>query len=229
MELDDLKALWAQDNRRLERSVRLNTLLLERSNLRRASTAMGRLSRGLTFELVANFAALLLLGSFAAANVSEPRFVVPAVLLGIYSVTLVAGLVRETVAVKGVDYDEPVVAIQRKLLELRVMRLHATLRVLLFAPLMWLPLCIVLLRGLFGIDLYAAGSPWLVANVLFGLAVIPAGIFAAKRYGQDLGTSAPLRGLADAVAGKSLTEALDALEALRRFGEGGSTPEEGLR
>ena len=77
-------------------------------------------------------------------------------------------------------------------------------------------------RWLFGIDIYAAASPaWLAANAILGLAVIPLAIALAKTYGSRLERGTPMRFLADEIAGRSLTAALDDLAAIRRFAEEG--------
>ncbi len=218
MELDEMKALWAQSNRALEASMRLNTLLLQQQNFRAADTSLKRLARGIAFELIVNLTGIVLLGLFAA-HAREPRFLIPAIALGLYAIALVIAGARQLAAIGAIDYDEPVVAIQKRLLDLRLARVRVTISTLLFAPLMWVPLIIVLLRGILGVDVYAAGSVWLVANGLFGLAVIPVAIAIAKRYGPRLARATPVRALADEIAGRSLATALNALDAVRRFEE----------
>lgn len=220
MEIEELKELWARGEGRLEASMRLNTLLLQQTNLQSAAASLRRLSFGALVEPVVNLIAVVLLGSFAADHVREPRFLAPAIALGIYAIALLAAGVRQIVDIRSVDYDEPVVAIQKKLEELRVRRIRTTLWTLLFAPLMWVPLSIVALRGVFGVDLYAvADAGWLAANGLFGVAAIPLAIFAARRYGRRLERFSFIRTLADDIAGRSLVRALDALDAIRRFEE----------
>jgi hypothetical protein len=219
MELEELKELWTQSARRPEVSMRLNTLLLRQANLRKASGLLGRFSRGLVIELLVDFVGVVLLGSFAAHHVHEAPFFIPAVALAIYAIGLLIANIRQIVEINAVDYDEPVVAIQRKLEQLRLSRIRTTLATLLFAPLMWVPLLIVGLRA-FGVDLLAVTSAsWLAANVLFGFAVIPLAVFVARRYGQRLGQSTLMRSLADEVAGRSLIAALNSLDAIRRFEE----------
>jgi hypothetical protein len=217
MEIHELKNLWEQSERRLAASLRLNTLLLQQANLRKAEGSLQRLKRGVVAEFVLNLVGLVLIGSFAADHVREPRFLIPAAALGAYAVGLLIAGVRQIVAIAGVDYDEPVVAIQTRLETLRLLRVRMTLAVLLFAPLMWVPLLIVALRGLFGVDAYAINAAWLAANVLFGLAVIPVAIFLARRFGDRLERTGFMRGLADAIAGRSLAAALDSLDSIRRF------------
>jgi hypothetical protein len=215
--LEELKNLWAQTNRQLEASERLNALLLRQTNLREAGSSLRGLSRGIVVELVLNFGALVFIGAFAADHLREVRFFAPAVALGAYAIATIVAGIRQIVDIKHVDYDEPVVAIQKKLEQLRVRRIRTTMGVLLFAPLMWVPLLIVAMRGLLGVDAFAAGTGWLAANLLFGLAVIPLAIFLARRYGDRLGRYAPMRALADAIAGRSLASALASLDVIRRF------------
>jgi len=220
MELDEIKGLWMESNRKLEASMKLNTLLLGQWNLRKAATSLNRLKRGITFELIVNAIPVFLLGLFAADHVREPQYLIPAVVLDVYAIGILIAGARQLAQLSAIDYGEPVVAIQKKLEELRVSRIRTTLGILLFAPLMWLPILIVGLRGIFGVDVYAAATPaWLAGNLLFGLAVIALSIFIAKRYGARLGRATAMRRLADAIAGNSLTEARDTLDTIRRFEE----------
>lgn len=219
MEIEDIKNRWTESNRNLETCVRLNKVLLQQLNLDKATTLLAWLSRGIAFELIVNVIGIVLLGAFAADHLREPRFLLAAVALDVYAIALVAAGARQLAAINCVDYNEPVVVIQKKLLDLRLTRIRTTLWTLLFAPLMWVPLLIVALRGLLGVDVYAAGPGWLVANALFGVAVIPLAIFIAKRHGSRLAGFTPMRAVADAIAGRSLAAALDQLAALRRFEE----------
>ena len=218
MELDDLKERWAASNRKLEASMRLNTHLVGQMNLARAEGSLKRLSWGVRLELALTLLVIVLLGSFAADHVRELRFLIPALMLGVYAIALFAARIRELVDIASVDYAEPVVAIAQRLEKLRLRRIRTTIAMLLFGPLMWLPALIVVLRGLFGIDVYAAAAPsWFVANLLFGLVVIPIAILLARRFGRAFKGSSLIRRLADDIAGRSLAAALESLDALRRF------------
>jgi hypothetical protein len=222
MELEELKHLWNESNRKLEASSRLNTLLFAQWNLRKADTLLKRLAGGTAFELIVNLIGIVLLGWFAADHVHEPRFFIPAAMLDVYAIALAVAGVRQVFELRSLDYDEPVVAIQDRVQRLKLARIRATMGTLLFAPLMWVPLLIVATRGLFGIDIYAVASPaWLVANALFGLGVIPIAVVIARAFGPRLEHATAIRSLADQIAGRSLAAALDDLAALRRFAEEG--------
>jgi hypothetical protein len=219
MQFDELKELWQESAQRLAASLRLNALLLQQANLRKVESAVDRLSRGATFELAVTLAGIVLLGWFGANN-PQPRFLLPAIAIGVYAIALVIANASQIAALKALDYDEPVVAIAQRLESLKAQRIRTTLGMLLLGPLMWLPFFIVGIRLLFGADVYAvAGLPWLVANVLFGLAVIPLAIVLARIFGPRLRGSNALRILAADIAGRSLANALEHLATLRSFTE----------
>jgi hypothetical protein len=216
MESADLKALWAESNRRLEATLRLNAVLMAQ-NLRTAKTGLNGLMREVALELAINVAGIALLGAFAAAYIAEPRFFIPAVALDLYAIALIVLGGRQLAAIRSIDYVAPVTTVQSQLEALRILRIRTTQVTLLFAPVMWVPLAIVLLKGLAGVDLYAAGTGWLFANAFFGLAVIPIAIYVAKRFGARLNRNRALRYIADTIAGRNLTDALASLDAVRRF------------
>jgi hypothetical protein len=190
MELDEMKSLWAQSNRKLEESTRLNVVLLQRWNLRKVDTSLGRLKRGLVFELIVSVIAVGALAYFGYQHLRQPQFLIPAALVYLYALSYVIAVARQLAQISAIDYDEPVVAIQKKLEALRLARIRTTLWALLVGPLMWLPIFIVGMLGLFGVDVYAvSNSAWLVGNVFLGLAVIPLAVFVARRYGPRLGST----------------------------------------
>lgn len=178
---------------------------------------LASLRLNIVFELVANVAGVALVGWFIGNNAAQVKFLLPALVLDVYAVGLVIAMARQLAMLGSVDFGEPVAIVQQRLQQLRLLRIRTTLGTLLFAPLMWFPLLVVAAKGMFDGDVYAAGALWVVANVLFGLAVIPAAIWLAKRYGQRLQQSSALRALADEVAGRSLTAALRDLRTLREF------------
>jgi hypothetical protein len=178
---------------------------------------LASLRRGIVFALVTNVAGVALIGWFIGNQAAELKFLLPAIVLDVYAIGLVIAMARQLAMLGGVDFCDPVTLVQQRLQELRLLRIRTTLGTLLFAPLMWLPLLIVAAKGILGADVYAAGAPWLIANVLFGLAVIPVAVWLAKRYGRRLQQSSALRAVADEIAGRSLTTALRDLQTLREF------------
>jgi hypothetical protein len=114
--------------------------------------------------------------------------------------------VRQLLALSQLNLAGSVLATQKALLALRAERLRVNRSLLLFIPLLWTPLIIVLARSWFGVDLYHLLPTWLAANLAFGLAFIPLGLWLARRFESQLG-------------GRELSEAIQTLDALNRFSE----------
>ena len=107
MEIEEVKALWRESNRRLEASMRLNTALLQRANLRAADSSLKRLGRRIALELAFNIAGIVLLGAFIGNNLHAPQFLIPAIALDAYAIALVTAGARQLGAIGGVDSTNP--------------------------------------------------------------------------------------------------------------------------
>jgi serine/threonine-protein kinase len=124
---------------------------------------------------------LLLLGSFLAAHITEPRFFVPALMLQLFAVVQLALHIHKLVVLRSLDYSEPVVSIQKRLAALRVRSLRQLVWLYACLPLLWPPLLIVVMQGLLGLDAYVLfGLPYLAVNLLVGLACVPLVLWLAR-------------------------------------------------
>jgi hypothetical protein len=220
MELEDLRQAWEAHGRKLDDSSRLNNFVLPQAISAKAETATRRLSRLLWIELLVNLAAAVWLGSFLADNVTVARYAIPAAGLDVLVIALLMAGVRQLVAVSRVDYGQPVLVIQRRMESLRAERVRATMVTLVIAPLAWIPLLIVMLKGLFGVDAYSTfSSIWLIANVVFGFLVVAVAIWASRRYAGRVTSAPALRWLMDNLAGHNLQTATAVLRSLAQFEE----------
>ncbi|HEX7807555.1 MAG TPA: hypothetical protein VF608_02480, partial [Thermoanaerobaculia bacterium] len=123
--------------------------------------------------------------------------------------------IHELVTLRSVDYSEPVVSLQKKIETVRVSRIATTKWVLWLAPLLWLPMLIVFLKAILGIDLYAIASPaWLISNFVFGVLFLVAMIWIARHVSVQ---SPFMQRLLDDIAGRNVTRARAALEDVAAF------------
>jgi hypothetical protein len=218
MDLDEFKAKWAEQDRKLETSLRLNRQLLNAMHLNRAQSALQHLAWELAFEAVIELAGVVVLGSFAYEHRMMPQFVFPAVALDLVAIAILHGLIRQIVGALQIDYSSPVTTIQKQIEALRMLRIRCMQWIFLVAPLAWTPLLIVALKGFFGLDAYRIFSvAWLVANLLFGLVVIPLAIWLAKRYGDWLGRFPVMQRLMNDLLGHNLKAAIGFLATLTEF------------
>ena len=212
MDLDELKTLWAANDPVFAAGLRVE----------RAEALSAKAERRIWFELAVDAIVILLIGSYAADTIREPAFAIPAILLGLYAIGFAIARSRQLVALNSVDYGEPVLEIAKALRSMRARRATSVRWIALTAPLLWVPLQIVGFRALFGIDAYATfGIPYLAANVLFGLACIPAGLWLAKHFGPRLEETSVARVFADDLTGRAFTDAIAALERARAYSREG--------
>ena len=220
MEIEDMKRLWEEQNRKLDASLRLNTRILRESVLGKAATAMTRLSWLLVPEILLNFVVVVWLGSFIADHIREARFLIPALVLDLGAMALFIDGIRQLVAILSIDYSAPIVTIQKRLGELKIQQVRITMLTLLTAPLLWIPLLIVALKSLLNLDAYMIFSgSWLAANVAFGVAVILLGVWISRRTAGWRKRSPLVQRLMRNIGGYNLNAATGFLSSLARFEE----------
>jgi hypothetical protein len=178
---------------------------------------MGRLTFGLLFEALGGLVTVLLLGNFLGDHVAELKFAIPAAFLDVLAIGFMINLILQIAVARQIDYGRPIAAIQKKLEELRVLRIRYVQGLLIVAVLAWPPLLVVAFAAL-GVDAYALfGAAYIWANVLVGLAVIPLAIWAARKIGDRAGGSPVVRYLVRTIGGSSLNAAGDFLATLSEF------------
>jgi cellulose synthase/poly-beta-1,6-N-acetylglucosamine synthase-like glycosyltransferase len=209
MELDELKERWAEHDRKLDESIRLNRRLLRDMYTRRARFALWRLAAMLAAGALFMLAIIVSLGRFIAQNWSMPRIVWPAIVLDVLAIATLAALNAQIGLALNINYNQPIAVIQKRLETLRKFRIRYIQAIFLMATLTWVPIFIVLTR-LFD-------TAWVVANVVFGLLVLAIGVWVARRYGDRMSNSAFGRRFLRELAGYNLNAASDFMATLAEF------------
>jgi hypothetical protein len=219
MDVDVLQAKWAEHDRKLEASIRLNRQLLMATTMNRVRTPLRRFAFFVGLEAAVGLVLPGVLGRFIYAHWTEPRFVLPAVALDVWAIANVAALFREMAMALQINYDNPIATIQTQLESLRVLRVRVTQWALLTGQLVWwVPFTIVALEGFWGVDAYHVfGGIVLAVNVLFGLAIIPMAIWASRKFGDRMGRSPSIQRLMRELAGYNLNAATRFLATLSEF------------
>jgi hypothetical protein len=215
MELDELRQKWLEHDRKLDTSIRLNRQLLREAYTRKARFALWRLGAMLVAGSAILLTVIVWLGAFIHQNWGMPEFVWPAVALDVFAIATLACLILQLALALNVDYDQPVAVIQKQLEKLRKIRIRYIQGICLGMSLTWAPIFMVVMKAALGVDVWLAfDRTWLVENVLIGLAVIPVGIWFARKFGGRLNQ----RFLND-LAGYNLSAASRFLADLARFEE----------
>jgi hypothetical protein len=220
MELDELKLKWAEHDRKLEVNIRLTRQLLSATKMNRARSALQRLAVFLALESVIAFAVIVVLGSFIGDHIAMVRFAVPAAALDVFEIATLIVLIQQIRLAIYVDYSKSVAVIQKQLESLRMLHIRLFQWTLLLAPFLWIPLLIVALEGFLRVDAYKTlGATYLLANLLFGLAIIPLAIWLSKKFGDRMDRSPKIQWLMKELAGYNLNAASDFLATLSEFEE----------
>jgi hypothetical protein len=197
MELDAMKAQWAEYDRKLDLTIRLNRQLLVTAKIDRARTPLRRFAALTGAGALFGMAVLVALGNFVYGHWAEPRFALPGVVLQVWSIAMLAAAVRMTAMALRINYEMPVAEIQNEIGRLRALRIRVTQWGLLTGQAVWwTPFLIVALEGLWGVDAYQApGARFLAVNVAFGLASIPIAVWVSRRFGARAGGAPSVRWL----------------------------------
>jgi hypothetical protein len=181
MELDELKAKWAEHDRKLDESIRLNRQLLRDTYTRRARFALWRLAAMLAMGSIFMLVIVVSLGRFIAETWSTPRFVWPAVAMDLLSIATLAALIAQIGLALNIDYNQPVAVIQKRLETLRRFRIRYVQAICISVTLIWMPIFIVVMKAFPGVP-----GRWIWTNVAFGFVVLALEIWLFKKYGPRM-------------------------------------------
>lgn len=218
MELDELKTQWAEYDRKLDRMARIGGGLVAEARARKAGSGLSWAYHGIVFEQLMSIPTVVLLGVFISQHFSEPRYLVPAIVLDVFAVLSIVSCALQLSELNGVDYSEPVVAIQKKVERVRVLRLRTVRWGFLLWPVLWVPFMIVALRGVLGIDGYALfHGGWLTIDLAAGAAITVLLFLLSKALAGPFQRSRIGGRILDALAGRNLSRARTFLAELQQL------------
>ena len=214
-DLDEMKELWMAQDEKLDESIRLNRELLSSANLKKARSASQRLALLLSLEAVAWLAIVGFLGSFIYHHIGTLRLSLSGLALDVYAIAMLASTVRQIVAIRQIAYGRPIAALQKQIEMLRVLRIRITQWALLGGTIVWAPFVIVTGKAFLGVDI--DNAPWLWANVVFALCLIPIALWLSKAFGGRMGRFPWIRRMMNDLAGRNLNAAAGFLSKLSQF------------
>jgi hypothetical protein len=208
MDLEDLRRIWQEQDRKLSEILRADARRAAESVLRRAETSTRGVAWSVLLDLILSAIPVLWLGSFVADHIEEPAFGIPAVMLDVLAIALLAAYARQYATLRRLDWSGPVAAIQQRLADFRVRRARTARWILFLAPLLWALMLVVGLKGFLGIDAFGTfGGRFIAANFLFGLLFLGLALWVSHRYADRLRRHPFLRERLRDLAGRNLAEA----------------------
>lgn len=219
--LEALRDEWNDRSRRMDERLGVTARVLRDDWIERHRTRIRRFRPLGPFSMAVWIATLALLGLFMGTHAGEPSLFATALAIDIWVIaTGVAGL-RQQNALANLDYGRPLVELQAQVEALRIARIRTfNVSFLTGQIVWWIPFAVVVVAGLFGVNLYHSAQFRVFAawNVAFGVAVIPVAVWVARRYGERLSRTSAIRHIADSIAGRDIAAAREYLAKLRKFG-----------
>ncbi len=218
MQLDDLKEAWAAHGALLERSLAIDERLLREVLLRKVRFALAPYVLWRALEVALGIAVTLAVVPVLAAHITEPRYVVVAGALAVFTVGITAMCACLLVICLQLDYDGPVTTIQRDVERIKLVEYRAFKWALLGGVALWLPALLVPFEALTGVDALARVQlPYLVGNLLVGLVVLVLGQALSRKYVERSDSELRTRRWVDALSGRGLRRAAGHLAELSKF------------
>lgn len=218
MELDEMRQKWAEYDRKLDSSIRLNQRILVDTYLGKARKELRWLIARVAIGIATDVVLLIALGNFLFHHSTQPEYLTPAAFLFISVLVSMITLARQMKIILELDYSKPIATLQKELEQLAILRIRTVQAIFVMCPLLWMPLLIVAVKGFLGVDIYRIlpGS-WIVANQLFGVLFVLAIFGIARWYSNRMAHSPTVQNIMRDMAGDNLNAAKKSLATLAEF------------
>lgn len=218
MQPEEMQALWASHDVRLERVIELNDRLLRETVLTKARPVLSRQVFSAAATLASALLLMILTGWFLVANLDSTPFVVTAAMLQVFWFGVAVGAGRQVALLRALDFGGTVSEIQRRIEAIELAAYRTTKWTLLWACLIWIPVPVVIAKAAFGFDSFAVLDPmWLAANFAFGVVVFGVLQWLAKHFVEGPGTTPWARRLVATMSGHRLAKVTGFFDELSHF------------
>ena len=229
-ELDELKSAWQALDRKLEREHALNLARFKYERMRSVRGALLPLAIGQIAQAIGSALLAAAFVSFWVAYHATPHLLAMGLLGQAWAISMVLFAGRDLHTISQIEYGAPVLAIQKRIAELRARRVRAAPFFAVSACLMWLPATLVIFRMLFA-DVWAQNPEvmrllateawlqnpervtWFVATVLAPL--VP--LLAFLRWSRKPSRAQLAKKVNDSFAGRSVLRVEAILGELAEF------------
>lgn len=208
MDMHELESAWKALDQRLATQGAALEDLRRRSGLRAAGARLRWLWLGQVPQLVVGLLIALWAGGYWTSHLAEPHLVVYGLVIHLYGIALLGAAVAQVAMLSRLDFQAPVLKVQRQLNDLAKLRIRAERALLLAGFIVWLPMMLVAARAV-GFDLWRHQPAVVAWNLAASLALMALVAWLSLRFRASFDRDAVGRRLREAEA------ELDALESGR--------------
>lgn len=216
MEIEELKSIWKQQEKKIERNWQLNLELLKSANLDKAKSKMN----SLTWITLITLSFYLMMGLFfiifAFRNWETTHFAISGLVLTVWSVIIATGSLKQLSSIQKIDFSLPVPELQSKMEYLKLIILRYLQLAQWIIP-FYLALVIFWLEVLFDFDIVNnAGETWLLIQVVLSLTLIPLSFWFHKKL-RPKNINKKWVNLLMKGAGSQISDAIDCIQRINEF------------
>jgi hypothetical protein len=213
--LDDFKTAWQALDRKLERQHTLALHQFKETKLAKLRGGFRPLVTGQIIQTIIGLMFALFGGSFWFDHLGTPHLMIYGLLLHAFGIMMMVFGIRDLALIGAIDYDAPVLSIQKQLAELRAWRLQAGIWFTIAGCLIWVPALFIMFY-LIGADVWVRHPDvvyWNAASSFVCLGIAYGIIWWSRRPGQER----LAKYLKESSVGKSVTRAQAMLAEIERF------------
>ena len=220
MNLEQLKDVWNDHDRKLDKNLKLNLRILREMNLDKTKSKMRTLMILRIAEASFFFIIVIYLWIFIADNFFISAPAISAFVLNVFATVGLAGGIWQIALIGMIDYAGPVTSIQKQLAKIKSHGIRILKLIILSIP-FYMAYIFLGSKLLFGIDLYEfADFKWLAANIILSLCLIFPTLWLYKELSMKAPTRKWVKTLIEDVGGKQITAALEILNEIEKFEDG---------
>lgn len=218
LNLDALRGRWKESQQQIDAQLQLDAQSLRELLARRTRGAYARHRFWLTLGTIGTGLVLLALIGFLWNHRADAIYRFLAAPLALLMLGEFIVDVRQWLSLLRLDLGLPVAQVQATLESLRGRRLRMTRWILLLSVMLWLPLILVLVKGLLGFDLLDVLHPSVLwVNLLLGLVFVPTTLLLGRAIAHRYRDRPGFQRFLDQSVGYSWSQAQQEWQAQRRF------------
>lgn len=171
MEMDELQRAWGQLDARLAEQGRQLAQVRRQRGMDGVRTRLRWISLGQLVELGVGLAVVLWAGGYWVEHRAQTHLLIYGLALHAYGLGLLCFAVTQLLWLASIDYQAPVLVVQRKLQRLAQLRAFSGRIMLSAGMLAWVPLVMVGLAAV-GLDLWQTRPAVVWANLAVGVGIV---------------------------------------------------------
>ena len=157
MELEELKNIWNDYDKKLDKSLTLNRMFLKKINLDKTESKLNKLVWLRVLEGACFLLVMIFLGRFIASNLSFSAPVISAFVLDIFAIIGLTGNIKQIVLLKQIDYSGSISSIQKQIETVKIHSFQVFKLMILSTP-FYLAYVFVGFKSFFNVDLFSVMS-----------------------------------------------------------------------